>query len=202
MSESFSSSSNPCKSVTKIQMFPTLGKTLSCKSDYLYEVDVIPNDNLTSSTNLPLLNLYSEKAFFPWLKIRSLYQQKPRGVREYIAASKLDQHPILATHEEQFITLQISEDFPKQWKNLGHCPWDIECSNQEAKVLNGMSIIMGKKLSQRKWKKEKSLKRMKMEIDSSIGLLSRPGKNEFLVSYKPENWPKQIPQMIPNYKYS
>ncbi|KAK4727227.1 hypothetical protein R3W88_032144 [Solanum pinnatisectum] len=75
-----------------------------------------------SSTYLPLLNPYSafaEKTFFPWLKICSLYQQKPKGVREYIAASKLDQHPILATQEEQFITLQISEDFPKQWKNLG-----------------------------------------------------------------------------------
>ncbi|KAK4727223.1 hypothetical protein R3W88_032140 [Solanum pinnatisectum] len=113
MSESFSSSSNMCKSVAKMHMLPTL--------------DVIPNVNLMSSIYLPLLNLYftfAEKTFFPWLKFRSLYQQKPKGVREYIAASKLDQHPILATQKEQFITLQISEDFPKQYNkyqyaNLG-----------------------------------------------------------------------------------
>ncbi|KAK4727225.1 hypothetical protein R3W88_032142 [Solanum pinnatisectum] len=69
MSESFSSSSNPCKSVAKMHVLPTLGETLSSKSDYLYEVDVIPNVNLMYSTYLPQLNPYSafaEKTFFPW----------------------------------------------------------------------------------------------------------------------------------------
>ncbi|WMV58588.1 hypothetical protein MTR67_051973 [Solanum verrucosum] len=38
---------------------------------------------------------------------------------EYVAASKLEQHPILANQEEQFITLQIPEDFSSQRKSLG-----------------------------------------------------------------------------------
>lgn len=48
-----------------------------------------------------------------------MVQQKPKGVKEYVAASKLDQHPITATQGEQFITLQIPEEFPKQRKSHG-----------------------------------------------------------------------------------
>lgn len=38
-------------------------------------------------------------------------QQKAKGLKEYVAASKHEQHSILATQEEQFITLRILEDF-------------------------------------------------------------------------------------------
>uniref|UniRef100_M1DSP2 Reverse transcriptase n=1 Tax=Solanum tuberosum TaxID=4113 RepID=M1DSP2_SOLTU len=119
-SSSFASSS--CKSLAKVNMSLTLSKTLSCKYDYLYEVDVLHLENKISSTYLPLLNPYSafvKKSYNPWMQIRSLVQQKPKGVREYVVVLKLYQHPILANQEEQFITLQMPEDFPRQWKSLG-----------------------------------------------------------------------------------
>jgi len=53
------------------------------------------------------------------MQIRSLVEQSPKRVKEYVAASKLDQHLIFANQEEQFITLQMPEDFPRQWKILG-----------------------------------------------------------------------------------
>ena len=125
MSESLPSASNPCKSLAKINMSPTLYKTLSCKYDYLYEVDILRDENKVSPTDLPLINPYSafaKKTCSPWSQIRSLVQPKPKETKEYVGASKLDQHPILATQEEQFITLQIPDDFPRQWKNHGFSP--------------------------------------------------------------------------------
>ncbi|KAK6786291.1 hypothetical protein RDI58_014816 [Solanum bulbocastanum] len=53
------------------------------------------------------------------MQICSLVKQNPKGVNEYVAAVKPDQHPILAKQEEQFITLQMPKDFPLQWKSLG-----------------------------------------------------------------------------------
>ncbi|KAM3356627.1 hypothetical protein P3S68_023341 [Capsicum galapagoense] len=105
---SSSSVSRPCKSLGKINMSPTLSKTLSCKYEYLYE-DVLPPENKISSTYLPLL----KKACNPWMQIHSLVQQNPKGVKEFIAASRINQHPILVTQEEQFITQQMPEDFPR-----------------------------------------------------------------------------------------
>ncbi|KAK4723986.1 hypothetical protein R3W88_026765 [Solanum pinnatisectum] len=102
-SASFSSTSSSCRSLVKVNMSPTLSKTLSCKYDYLYEVDVLPLENKISSTYLPLLNPYStfvKESCNPRMQIRSLVQQKPKRVKEYVVASKLDQHPILANQEE------------------------------------------------------------------------------------------------------
>ncbi|KAH0765028.1 hypothetical protein KY285_000899 [Solanum tuberosum] len=53
------------------------------------------------------------------MQICSLVQQKPKGVKEYVAVLKLYQHPILANQEERFITLQMPEDFPRKWISLG-----------------------------------------------------------------------------------
>ena len=122
VSESLPSSSCSRKPLAKVNMSPTLSKTLSSKYDYLYEVDVLPPENKISSTYLPLINPYSAfvtKSCNPWLQIRSLVQPKFKGVKEYVAASKLDQHPILANQEDQFINLQMPEDFLREWKNLG-----------------------------------------------------------------------------------
>ncbi|KAK6786292.1 hypothetical protein RDI58_014817 [Solanum bulbocastanum] len=85
---SFSSMSNSCKSLAKVNMSPTLSKILSCKYNYLYEVDVLPPENKISSTYLPLLNPYSsfvKESCNPWMQIRSLVQQNRKGVNEYVA---------------------------------------------------------------------------------------------------------------------
>lgn len=52
---------------------------------------------------------------------------RPKEVKEYIVASKLDQHPTLATQKKQFITLQMPEDPPRQWRIKGftHIYFDV-----------------------------------------------------------------------------
>nr|QJS95220.1 polyprotein [Petunia vein clearing virus] len=99
---------------------PKLSKALSNKYDYLYEVDILKENQKISDTYLPLLNPYSafaKRSVTPWSQIRSLVQSKPRHVKEYVAASKLDQHPVFATGEEQFVTLHIPEEFASHWKS-------------------------------------------------------------------------------------
>lgn len=40
--------------------------------------------------------------------------QKPKGIKKYVAASKIGKHLILANQEEQFITLWMLEDFSQR----------------------------------------------------------------------------------------
>ena len=78
-----------------------LNKVNSNKLDYLYEVSIEPE--VVNPTSLPIINPYSafgKKSFSPSRVIKSLIQYHPKGVKEYIQASKIDQHPILATKKE------------------------------------------------------------------------------------------------------
>lgn len=50
-----------------------------------------------------------------YIKNRSLTRQTAFTVLEYIKASKLSQHHILANQMEQFVTLKLPTDVPKQW---------------------------------------------------------------------------------------
>ena len=98
-----------------------LNKINSNKLDYLYEVSVEPE--VVNPTSHPVINPYSvygKQSFSPVRTIKSLIKHQPKGVKEYIQASKVDQHPILATKKEQFITLHIPTDFPSQWKEQGY----------------------------------------------------------------------------------
>ena len=104
-------------------------KFVSNKVDYLYEVTVVPDSSPNESdksivpTNLPLVNPYSAFAksqVSPLKVFRSLISPKKQSVKEYVQASRLDQHPISATNSEHMITLYIPEDFPRQWKNQGY----------------------------------------------------------------------------------
>lgn len=41
-------------------------------------------------------------------------------MKEYVQASRLDQHALPATNSEHLVNLYIPENFPRQWKNLGY----------------------------------------------------------------------------------
>ncbi|CDP20491.1 unnamed protein product [Coffea canephora] len=93
----------------------------SNKLDYLYEISIEPE--VVNPTSIPTINPYSaygKQSFSPTRVIKSLIRAHPKGVKEYIQASKVDQHPIPATRKEQFITLHIPNDFPMQWKQQGY----------------------------------------------------------------------------------
>ena len=98
-----------------------LSRSSSNKLDHLYEVSVEPEQ--VNPTSLPLLDPYSS---FSRLNtshfdaIKSLIKHRPKGVKEYVQSSKLDQYHILVTGKEQFITLHIPHDFPNQWKQQGY----------------------------------------------------------------------------------
>ncbi|CDP21259.1 unnamed protein product [Coffea canephora] len=92
----------------------------SNKLDYLYEVSIEPE--VVNPTSIPTINPYSAygKQSFSPTRVIKLIRAHPKGVKEYIQASKVDQHPIPATRKEQFITLHIPNDFPMQWKQQGY----------------------------------------------------------------------------------
>ena len=81
----------------------------------MYAVSV--EREMVNSISLPVINPYTafgKQQFSPINAIKSLIKHHPKGVKEYIQASKVDQHPILATKKEQFITLYIPPVFPSQ----------------------------------------------------------------------------------------
>lgn len=93
----------------------SLRKTNSSRLDYLYEISVEPKT--VNPTSLPLVDPYSafdKQSFSPFRTIKSLIKFQPKGVREYIQSSRVDQYPILANKKEQFITLYIPSEFPTQ----------------------------------------------------------------------------------------
>ena len=97
-----------------------LHKSNSNKLDYLYEISI--EQEAVNPTSLPLINPYSafgKQAFSLLRVIKYLIKHHPKGVREYIQASKVDQHHILATKKKQFIPLFIPPNFLSQWKQQG-----------------------------------------------------------------------------------
>ncbi|XP_016476015.2 uncharacterized protein LOC107797629 [Nicotiana tabacum] len=86
----------------------------------------------------------------------------------------------------------------------GHCPWDIGCDCQDCLedpigeydeyhqyLLERFGLNNTKPKSKKKGKtSEKQFQAKYENKDPSIGLLSRSDKYEFLVNYKPQEWPK------------
>ena len=69
-----------------------LNKTNSNKLDYLYEVSV--ESEVVNHTFLPVINPYSafrKQQFSPLKVIKSLIKHHPKGIKEYIQVSKVDQ---------------------------------------------------------------------------------------------------------------
>ena len=63
----------------------------SNKLDYLYEVSIEPK--VVNTTSIPVINPYNAfgKPFFsPTHVLKSLIRSHPKGVKEYIQASKVD----------------------------------------------------------------------------------------------------------------
>lgn len=91
----------------------TVSKNTTSKVDYLYEIEVQP-ENQIASTSFPIINAYSifsKQSFSPLRQFRALIQSKQKYVREYVSESKLDQHFIPAGDQEHFLTLYIPPEF-------------------------------------------------------------------------------------------
>ena len=104
-------SSSTSSSIT-ISSGLVLNKINSNKLDYLYEVFVEPD--MVNPTSLPVINPYTafgKQSLAPLRQIKSLIKYHPKGVKQYIQASKVDQYPIPTTKKKQFITLHIPNDF-------------------------------------------------------------------------------------------
>ncbi|PKI50937.1 hypothetical protein CRG98_028667 [Punica granatum] len=56
----------------------------------------------------------------PTTLIEELIRQSPHRVKEYVQSTRFDQHPIQASEVEQFVTLQIPPEFPRQWISQGN----------------------------------------------------------------------------------
>ncbi|CDP18017.1 unnamed protein product [Coffea canephora] len=96
-----------------------LNKTNSNKLDYLYEVSVEPK--VVDPTSHPVINPYSvygKQSFSPpGRELGGAVTHQPKGVKEYIQASKVDQHPILATKKEQLLLFIFQLIFLPHGKN-------------------------------------------------------------------------------------
>ncbi|KAI4387617.1 hypothetical protein MLD38_000037 [Melastoma candidum] len=104
---------------------PSFRTSTASRLDCLYEISHkdISDNNQISDTTIPLLNPYtafSKPSSSPIRRIRSLICQPSSQVLEYIQASKFNQHHIFATQREQFVSLQLPTDFPRQWSRKGY----------------------------------------------------------------------------------
>ena len=117
-SESSSSSIASVPLPLSLSRTPSLRKTSASKLDFLYEVNFISDENKITSEELPLINPYqafAKPTNSVTHSIRSLIKRPSRNVKEYVQATKFDQHPLPVTEQEQFVTLEIQADFPRQW---------------------------------------------------------------------------------------
>ncbi|KAH1067456.1 hypothetical protein J1N35_032443 [Gossypium stocksii] len=61
-----------------------------------------------------------ETSFSPIRSIKTLIHNTPKHAKQYIQASRFDSHPISASSQEQFVTLEIPPEFPKEWQRAGY----------------------------------------------------------------------------------
>lgn len=96
-------------------MSTTLSNKLLCKYDYRYRVDVFPPQNQISTTHMPPLTPYrvlTKNICNPLIKIYSMVQHKPKGIREYVVAAKLALH--------LFLQVRISSSYPCKFQRTFH----------------------------------------------------------------------------------
>ncbi|KAH1083479.1 hypothetical protein J1N35_023240 [Gossypium stocksii] len=116
-----SSSSRPSisKALVSMPSFPLKSHFVK-KISYLYEATYLKEDEKIQPMELPTVNPYSayKKHLLSPLKIiRSLIQNSPKQVREYVQASKFDSHLITGDTTEKFVNLEIPPEFPKEWSD-------------------------------------------------------------------------------------
>ncbi|KAH1108880.1 hypothetical protein J1N35_012648 [Gossypium stocksii] len=100
-----------------------LNLILQKKISYLYEATYLREDEKIQPTELPTVNPYSaykKPLLSPLKSIRSLIQNSPKQVREYVQASKFDSHLITGDTTEKFVNLEIPPKFPKEWSDAGY----------------------------------------------------------------------------------
>ncbi|KAK5793471.1 hypothetical protein PVK06_034620 [Gossypium arboreum] len=93
------------------------------KISSLYEIEYLDERDKVQPTDLPTVNPYAahKKApFSPIRTIRTLIQGYSKQVREYIQDSRFDNYPIIVASPEQFVTLEIPAEFPREWTRAGY----------------------------------------------------------------------------------
>ncbi|KAG8479495.1 hypothetical protein CXB51_029284 [Gossypium anomalum] len=118
--------SKPSTSSTSVSLPSTPFKSLSAKKiSSLYEVEYLDEDSKIQPTNLPLVNpyiAYQKPSCSSISTIKTLIQKSSKCPKEYIQASRFDSYPISASSTEQFVTLEIPLEFPRDWKQAGYYP--------------------------------------------------------------------------------
>ncbi|OWM72920.1 hypothetical protein CDL15_Pgr016552 [Punica granatum] len=113
-----SSDTTPSTTDVTLSVETPFCKSFESKLDALYEVSYLSKDDKISSIDLPLINPYTafskQPSFSPIRSIRQLILQSPHRVKEYFQSTRFDQHPIQASEAEQFVTLHIPPEFPRQ----------------------------------------------------------------------------------------
>ncbi|KAG8472569.1 hypothetical protein CXB51_034506 [Gossypium anomalum] len=116
--------SKPSTSSTSISLPSTPFKSHSAKKiSSLYEVEYLDEESKVQPTSLPLVNPYSayqKPSFSPISTIKTLIQKSSKRPKEYIQASRFDSYPISASSTEQFVTLEIPPEFPRDWRQAGY----------------------------------------------------------------------------------
>ncbi|KAG8478431.1 hypothetical protein CXB51_028256 [Gossypium anomalum] len=116
--------SKPSTSSTSISLPTTPFKSHSAKKiSSLYEVEYLDEDSKIQPANLPLVNpyiAYQKPSFSPINSINTLIQKSSKRPKEYIQTSRFDSYPISASSTEQFVTLEIPPEFPRDWKQAGY----------------------------------------------------------------------------------
>ena len=105
------------KSSFSIPHSPSFRRSTSSAYDSLYEYTCLPEDSKILITDLPCLNPYTavSKPTSSILKcMKTLIHKPTKVVKEYVASTSFDQHPILSTQQEQFVTLAIPPKFIPQ----------------------------------------------------------------------------------------
>ncbi|PKI43692.1 hypothetical protein CRG98_035891 [Punica granatum] len=119
-----SSATTPSTTDVALSVETPFQKSFESKLDALYEVSYLSENDKISSTNLPPINLYTtfskQPSFSPIRSIRHLIRQSPHRVKEYVQSTRFDQHPIQVSKAKQFMTLQIPQEFPRQWISQGY----------------------------------------------------------------------------------
>lgn len=115
VSSKSSTSSTISSSTPLVLDLPQFRKTTSQKLDYLYEVSFLREGEKIDETNLPRLNPYTAKRLLPNLFAKFLRTYKKKS-KENVSISAMSKCPIFATHQDQFITLEIPPEFPQLWR--------------------------------------------------------------------------------------
>ncbi|KDP22934.1 hypothetical protein JCGZ_01841 [Jatropha curcas] len=109
---------NPIVQTSSLQLPPTCKQYLTDKIDNLVEISHIPESAQIQNSLVPILNPYAVFKRSPSLSrhLRQIISRPSVNIKEYVQSSSLSQCVLSSTPAEQYVTLEIPEQFISQWK--------------------------------------------------------------------------------------